>query len=39
MIQFSTINPNSSFAELLDIERKEFALYQHHDFWITKKSV
>jgi hypothetical protein len=32
MIQFSSINPNSSFAELLELERKEFALYQHHDF-------
>lgn len=32
MIQFSSINPNSTFAELLELERKEFALYQHHDF-------
>lgn len=32
MIQFSSINPNSSFAELLESERREFALYQHHDF-------
>lgn len=32
MIQFSTINPNSTFAELLELERKEFALHQHHDF-------
>lgn len=32
MIQFSAINPNSSFAELLELERKEFALNQHVDF-------
>lgn len=32
MIQFSSINPNSTFAELLDLERKEFALHQHYDF-------
>lgn len=32
MIQFSSINQNSTFAELLELERKEFALYQHHDF-------
>lgn len=32
MIQFSSINPNSSFAELLETERKEFALHQHNDF-------
>lgn len=32
MIQFSSINPNSTFAELLDLERKEFALNQRFDF-------
>lgn len=32
MIQFSSINPNSTFAELLELEQKEFALHQHHDF-------
>lgn len=32
MIQFSSINPNSTFTELLELERKEFALHQHHDF-------
>lgn len=32
MIQFSSISQNSTFAELLELERKEFALYQHHDF-------
>jgi len=32
MIEFSSINPNSTFAELLDLERNEFALHQHHDF-------
>ena len=32
MIQFSNINPNASFAELLELERNEFALHQHVDF-------
>ncbi len=32
MITFSSINPNSTFTELLQLEHKEFALYQHHDF-------
>jgi pantetheine-phosphate adenylyltransferase len=32
MIQFSSINPNSTFAELLELERKEFALHQHIDY-------
>lgn len=32
MIQFSSINSSSSFAELLELEQREFALYQHHDF-------
>ena len=32
MIQFSTINPNASFAELFELEQKEFALHQHIDF-------
>lgn len=32
MIQFSDINPNFSFAELLELERKEFTLNQHVDF-------
>ncbi|MBI3518731.1 MAG: adenylyltransferase/cytidyltransferase family protein [Bacteroidetes bacterium] len=32
MIQFSSINPNSSFAELLELERKEFTLHQQVDF-------
>ena len=32
MINFSTINPHSSFAELLDLERKEFSINQHVDF-------
>lgn len=32
MITFSSINPNSTFTELLQLEQKEFALYQHHDF-------
>jgi pantetheine-phosphate adenylyltransferase len=32
MIQFSSINLNSTFAELLELERKEFALHQHIDY-------
>jgi pantetheine-phosphate adenylyltransferase len=32
MIQFSSINPNSTFAELLELEKKEFALHQHIDY-------
>ncbi len=32
MIQFSNINPNSTFAELLELEQKEFVLFQKHDF-------
>ena len=32
MIQFSTINPNTSFAELFELEQKEFTLHQHIDF-------
>ena len=32
MINFSTINPHSSFAELLDLERNEFSINQHVDF-------
>jgi pantetheine-phosphate adenylyltransferase len=32
MIQFSSINPNSSFAELLEQELREFTLNQHIDF-------
>ena len=32
MIQFSSINSSSSFAEMLELEQREFALYQHHDF-------
>ncbi len=37
MIQFSPINPNDSFADLLDLERKEFMLNQHVDFLEYKK--
>jgi pantetheine-phosphate adenylyltransferase len=32
MIQFSNINPNATFAELLELEHNEFALHQHVDF-------
>ena len=32
MINFSSINPNSSFAELLELERNEFSINQHVDF-------
>jgi pantetheine-phosphate adenylyltransferase len=32
MIQFSNINSNNTFAQLLEAERKEFALHQHVDF-------
>lgn len=32
MIQFSSINQNASFAELLQQEKNEFALNQHIDF-------
>lgn len=32
MIPFSSINPNSSFSELLELEQKEFALHQQLDF-------
>lgn len=32
MINFSSINPNSSFAELLELERNEFSVNQHVDF-------
>ena len=32
MIQFSYINPISTFAELLEIEQREFVFYQHIDF-------
>ena len=32
MMNFSNINPRSSFAELLDLERKEFSINQHVDF-------
>lgn len=32
MIQFSSINPNSTFVELLELERKEFASHQGIDF-------
>jgi pantetheine-phosphate adenylyltransferase len=37
MNQFSSINPNSTFAELLETERREFALHQHVDYLIYKK--
>ena len=37
MIQFSPINPNSSFSELLEQEQREFAIYQHYDFLDYKK--
>lgn len=37
MIQFSSINPNASFAELLQQEKKEFALQQHYDFLEYRK--
>jgi len=32
MITFTSINPNSTFAEMLELERKEFALHQDLDF-------
>jgi pantetheine-phosphate adenylyltransferase len=32
MIQFIDINSSASFADLLALERKEFALHQHVDF-------
>ena len=32
MIQFSNINQNSTFAELLELEQKEFAQHQGIDF-------
>lgn len=32
MIQFSSINPNASFADLLQQEKNEFVIHQHIDF-------
>lgn len=37
MIQFSSINPNASFAELLQQEKKEFASHQNVDFLEYRK--
>ena len=37
MNHFSSINPNSTFAELLELEQKEFVLHQHVDYLIYKK--
>ena len=37
MNHFSSINPNSTFVELLESEQKEFVLHQHVDYLIYKK--
>ncbi len=37
MASYFSINLNDSFAELLELERKEFALHQHIDFVDYKK--
>jgi pantetheine-phosphate adenylyltransferase len=37
MNHFSSINPNSTFAELLELEQKEFVLHQHVDYLVYKK--
>lgn len=37
MNHFSSINPNSTFAELLELEQKEFVLHQNVDYLIYKK--
>jgi pantetheine-phosphate adenylyltransferase len=37
MNHFSSINPNSTFAELLELEQKEFVLHQRVDYLIYKK--
>jgi len=37
MNSFSSINPNGTFAELLELEQKEFVLHQHVDYLVYKK--
>ena len=37
MNHFSSINPNSTFVKLLELEQKEFVLHQHVDYLIYKK--
>lgn len=37
MNHFSSINPNSTFVELLELEQKEFVLHQHVDYLVYKK--